>query len=323
MAARKKRDATEHIDITRVYDAPVKAVWKAWTDPVEAAKWWGPRGFTITHLSKDLKPGGHWSYIMHGPDGVNYPNRTTYYEVEECAKLVYDHGASEDKPPLFRVTVTFSESQGKTTMRMRMTFATVPVAIEMGKFIKQAGGNATWDRLDEYLGQTLSNEERFVINRSFEAPIATVFEMWTNPKLLAQWLPPTGSRMEFLAADIRTGGSSHYVMTNDQFKMFGRANYLEIVPTDRLVYTQEFCDEKGGLSRHPLAPTWPEAMLTVVQFYAEGPDQTRVQVTWRAHGKVSAEELATFVGARAGMTMGWTGSFDKLDATLESAADGQ
>jgi uncharacterized protein YndB with AHSA1/START domain len=316
MAARKKREETEHIDITRVYDAPVTAVWRAWTDPVETAKWWGPRGFTITHLSKDLRPGGHWSYTMHGPDGVDYPNRTKYYEVEENAKLVYDHGGSEDKPPLFRVTVTFSESQGKTTMRMRLTFATVQVAIEMGKFIRQAGGNATWDRLDEYLGQTVSKEERFTINRSFEAPIDLMFQLWTDPKHFSQWLPPTGMTMEFLNADIRSGGSTLYVMSNDQFKMYGRAQYLEIDPPNRLVYTQEFCDEKGGMSRHPMAPTWPETMLTVVQLTAEGPDQTRVQITWRPHGKCTPEELATFVAARAGMTLGWTGSFDKLEDLL-------
>lgn len=316
MAARKKREETEHIDITRVYDAPVKAVWKAWTDPVETAKWWGPRGFTITNLSKDLRPGGHWSYIMHGPDGVDYPNRTLYYEVEECAKLVYDHGGSEDRPPLFRVTVTFSESQGKTTMRMRMTLATVDVARETRKFIRKAGGDATWDRLDEYLGQTVSKEERFSINRTFEAPIDLLFKMWTDPKHFAQWLPPTGMNMEFLNADIRPGGSTFYVMSNDQMKMYGRAKYLEIDPPNRLVYTQEFCDERGGMSRHPMAPTWPETMLTVVQFQAESPEQTRVQVTWRPHGRFTDEELATFVAARAGMTLGWTGSFDKLEELL-------
>lgn len=50
--------------ITRIYDAPVKLVWDAWTDPAKTAKWWGPRGFTITTHSKDLKVGGHWHYTM-------------------------------------------------------------------------------------------------------------------------------------------------------------------------------------------------------------------------------------------------------------------
>jgi len=52
----------------------------------------GPRGFSITTHSKDLRTGGHWNYTMHGPDGTNYPNKTQYLEVKEYAKLVYDHG---------------------------------------------------------------------------------------------------------------------------------------------------------------------------------------------------------------------------------------
>src|SRR5687767_5583144 len=121
---------SNEIRITRIYDAPVKAVWDAWTDPKQVEKWWGPRGFTLTHHSKDLRPGGHWKYTMHGPDGTDYPNRTLYYEVEKHAKLVYDHGGTEDTPPLFRVTVLFSESKGKTKMDMTMALATPEVAEE-------------------------------------------------------------------------------------------------------------------------------------------------------------------------------------------------
>lgn len=313
----RKRNESKQIEITRVYDAPVLAVWEAWTDPEQVAKWWGPRGFSITTLSKDLRVGGHWRYVMHGPDGVDYPNHTLYYEVEPCAKLVYDHGGNDDQEPLFRVTVLFSESEGKTTLQLRFTLATPEAAAQTREFIKQAGGNATWDRLDEYLAQTRSGEERFVINRSFDAPIEQLFEMWTDPNHLAHWMPPTGSRMEFLSADIRPGGATSYVMSNDSFTMYGRAKYIEIERPSRIVYTQEFCDEHGGLARHPMAPTWPAAMLTIVELRSEGPDQTRVQVTWRPHGEVQEVELSTFIQARGSMTQGWTGSFDKLESYLE------
>src|SRR6201991_4759795 len=111
------------IQIIRVYDAPVKAVWEAWTDPAQVAKWWGPRGFTLTTHSKDLRVGGHWHYTMHGPDGTDYVNTTKYFEVEEQKKLAYDHGGHEDRPPLFRVTALFSEvSKGKTKLEMSMAF---------------------------------------------------------------------------------------------------------------------------------------------------------------------------------------------------------
>src|SRR5277367_1043529 len=122
------KNNSNEIRITRIYDAPVQLVWDAWTDPKQVAQWWGPRGFTITTHSKDLKAGGHWSYTMHGPDGVDYPNKTKYFEVEECAKLVYDHGGNDDQAPLFRVTVLFSESKGKTKMDMCMTLPTPEAA---------------------------------------------------------------------------------------------------------------------------------------------------------------------------------------------------
>ena len=100
--------------------------------------------------------------------------------------------------------------------------------------------------------------------------------------------------------------------------MYGRADYLEIEKPDRIVYTQQFCDENEKVTRHPMAPTWPETMLTTVTLTAEGPDQTRVTVTWEPHGATTLEELETFLKAQGGMTQGWTGSFDKLEAHLES-----
>jgi uncharacterized protein YndB with AHSA1/START domain len=256
---------------------------------------------------------------MHGPDGTDYPNTTKYFEVEEHAKLVYDHGANVDRPPMFRVTVLFKETDGKTTMDMTMALPTPEAAEEARKFIKKAGGNATWDRLAEYLDKESSGKEKFVINRSFDAPLETMFEMWTNPKHVAKWLPPTGFVMEFIRADIRTGGATLYVMTNNKdVKMYGRAEYQKIERPDTLVYTQQFCDENEKLSRHPMAPTWPATMLTTVKLTAEGPDQTRVTVTWETFGPTTREELETFINAKAGMTQGWTGSFDKLEEYLQN-----
>lgn len=312
-----KRSDSKELRITRLYDAPVSAVWDAWTDPAQVAQWWGPRGFTLTTHSKDLRVGGTWVYTMHGPDGTDYPNRTVYHEVEPHRRLVYDHGASGDRPPLFRVTVTFTEVRGKTRMDMTMALPTPEAAAETAAFVKKAGGNATWDRLAEHLAEILAGKQRFVINRVFAAPIDVVYRMWTDPEHLARWIPPTGTTMTYLHADIRVGGSSRACITDGaRLTMYSRAEYLELTPPHRIVYTQQFIDEHGAVSRHPLAPTWPETMLTVVTLTEEDDDQTRVTVTWEPYGAATDAEVATFLQARGGMTMGWTGSFDKLEALL-------
>jgi uncharacterized protein YndB with AHSA1/START domain len=144
-----------------------------------------------------------------------------------------------------------------------------------------------------------------------------MFEMWTNPKHFSQWLAPTGFTMEFVRADIKTGGSTFYYMSGPGgMRMYGRANYIEIRKPDFLRYTQQFCDENESISRHPMAPTWPETMLTTVKLTEEGPERTRVTITWEPHGATTREELETFINARAGMTQGWSGSFDKLEEYL-------
>lgn len=313
MPAKKANEIT----IIRVYDAPVAAVWDAWTDEKQVAKWWGPRGFTITTHSKDLRVGGHWNYTMHGPDGTNYVNKTKYFEVEKHKKLVYDHGGNDEQAPLFRVTVLFSEKAGKTTMDMTMALPTQEAANETRKFIHKAGGNATWDRLAEYLDKEIAGKETFVIARSFDAPLETMWEMWANPKHLAAWMAPAGASMHIISGEIKEGSEVFYSMpTAAGVTMYGKVKFLTLRKPDYQESTQCFTDEHGNISRHPMAPTWPEVMLRKVQFVPEGAEQTRVVISWEPHGNVTAEELNVFIQGRSGMTQGWTGSLDKLEAYL-------
>ncbi|MGZ8292939.1 MAG: SRPBCC family protein [Telluria sp.] len=311
---------SKEIRITRIYDAPLQAVWHAWADPAQVEQWWGPRGFSLTTHSKDLRSGGHWHYTMHGPDGTDYPNRTAYLEVEPQARLVYDHGAGDGRPPMFRVTVEFAEADGKTRMEMRMTLPSAEAAAQARQFIKQAGGDATWDRLAEHLAKQVSNEDKFYINRSFDAPLDTMFDMWTKPEHIARWLAPAGFDTHFFRANIKTGGSTFCRMASPSFTIHGTFQYEEVRRPDRIVYMQQFCDENENVTRHPMAPDWPQAFRTTIELNAEGPDRTRVTVSSEVAGEATAGERAAFAGARAGMTQGWTGSFDKLDEVLAARA---
>jgi uncharacterized protein YndB with AHSA1/START domain len=231
--------------------------------------------------------------------------------------MVYDHGGYDDRPPLFRVDVKFAEVNGKTSLEMRMILATAEVAEQTRIFIKKAGGNATWDRLGEYLEKQSSGLEKFIINRSFAAPVEQLFEMWTNPKQVAKWLPPTGFTMEFIRADIRQGGSTFFSMTNgNDITFYVKSEYLKLEKPRELIYTQQFCEADGKVSRHPLAPLWPETMLCSVKLTAEDEQNSRVTVTCEPYQTVTQEEIQAFADARMGMTSGWSGSFDKLEELM-------
>ena len=68
-----RKDATlvgdREIVATRIFDAPRELVWKVWTEQEHIGQWWGPKGFTTTTYSMDVRPGGVWRFVMHGPDG--------------------------------------------------------------------------------------------------------------------------------------------------------------------------------------------------------------------------------------------------------------
>jgi uncharacterized protein YndB with AHSA1/START domain len=139
--------------ITRVFNAPRKLVFEAFTDPEQLPQWWGPRGFTITVQEFDIRPGGVWRFVMHGPDGVDYDNKIVYIEVLSPQLLVYSHGGDEEDEQ-FQVTVTFAELDNKTELTMRMLFKS---AAELDKVVKEygaiEGAKSTLNRLEEQLAK--------------------------------------------------------------------------------------------------------------------------------------------------------------------------
>lgn len=144
---------TPDLVLTRVFDAPRELVFKAWTEPAMLLKWWGPKGFTNTFHEIDVRPGGKWRFIMHGPDGVDYPNQIVFDEVIRPERLVYTHGSGvEGDPGTFNVTVTFEEQGSRTLLTLRMLFPSIEerdrVVNEYGAL---EGGRQTLERLAEHL----------------------------------------------------------------------------------------------------------------------------------------------------------------------------
>jgi uncharacterized protein YndB with AHSA1/START domain len=149
-------EAARTILTTRLFEAPRALVFEAFTDPRHLAQWWGPNGFTTTTHAMDLRPGGVWRFVMHGPDGTDYQNRITYDEVRAPERLVYRHGGAggDLKPVQFHVTVTFEDVGGKTRLTMRMVF---PSAAERDRVAEKygavEGAKQTLERLAGYLPQ--------------------------------------------------------------------------------------------------------------------------------------------------------------------------
>ncbi len=146
--------ADREIVISRVFDAPRELVWKAWTDPAQIVKWWGPNGFSTTIEVMDVRPGGTWNLIMHSPEGKDFPNRSVFLEVVKPERIVYSHGGGRKGDPeaQFEATWTFEELGGKTKLTNRMLFASAKQRDLVAKFYGAIeGGNQTLARLDQHL----------------------------------------------------------------------------------------------------------------------------------------------------------------------------
>jgi len=144
--------ADREIIITRIINAQRELVFRAWTDPEHIGEWWGQTGFTTTIHSMDVRPGGEWRFIMHGPNGMDFPNLVVYIEIVKPEKLVYMHG-DETEPDQFHVTVTFEKVENKKTrLTMYSLFKTAAARdLVVREYGAIEGGNQTVDRLEEYL----------------------------------------------------------------------------------------------------------------------------------------------------------------------------
>jgi uncharacterized protein YndB with AHSA1/START domain len=299
---------------TRVFDAPRELVWTVWTDPKHIAQWWGPRGFRNTIHEMDVRPGGTWRFIMHGPDGQDYQNKIVYVEIVKPERIVYDHVSG----PTFRATATFEDLGGKTRVTLRTQFETAAlrkkVAEEYGAV---EGMQQTLDRLGEHLKRTTGEE--FVIERAFDAPRDLMWRVWTDPEHMKHWFGPKGVTVVHSDNDFRVGGTYHYAMkTPDGTVMWGQWVYREITPPERMVFVSSFSDKDRGLTRHPLAPEWPLELLSTIEF-AERDGKAVVVVHWTPINATDAE-WSTFKGGQASMNQGWSGTFEQLENYLRRMA---
>lgn len=134
-----KHAARNELLVTRTFAAPLETVWKAWSDPEEIKKWWGPKDFTAPQITLDFRVGGKFLFCMHGAglDGVvkDYWSAGKYLDILPMQKIMMGmHFADEHGHPVpashygmagkwrdeLRLTVIFDASKGgKTRLTVR------------------------------------------------------------------------------------------------------------------------------------------------------------------------------------------------------------
>lgn len=112
------------IVVRRQIDAPRRIVFEAWTEERHLSRWFGPAGFSTTTTSFEFRPGGVWEFVMHGPDGSDYPSHVEWLEIAAPERIVLRQGSSADDPDPFISTITFVEREGGTEVTLRSVFRT-------------------------------------------------------------------------------------------------------------------------------------------------------------------------------------------------------
>ncbi len=293
------------IVVSRVFAAPRELVWEAMTDPKQVVNWWGPRGFTTTIETMEVRPGGIWKHTMQGPDGSKYPNKSRFQDVVKPERIVYVLGGGREEGPgaTFVATWTFEALSAKQTrLTVRMVFPSTEardfVAKEFGAL---EGGKQTLERLSEHLNLPLDASERegreIVTTRVMTAPRERVWKAWSDPLHLACWWGPRGFRNTFHTFDHRPGGRWLYTMHGpDGTDYENECVFRDIAPHNRIVF------------EHLRPGHW----FHVTAEFEDLNPATRVTFRMRFANVEECEKVKTFVtGANEE-------NFDRLEAELAS-----
>jgi uncharacterized protein YndB with AHSA1/START domain len=309
MATEKKTVLTKPTDrelvFTRVFDAPRELVFEAWTEPKHLEAWWGPNGFRTESLSMDLRPGGMWRLIMHGPDGREYRNKTVYSEIVAPERLVYQHG-SEDGSVRIETTTTFEPiSEESTRVTMRMLFRSAEELEDLVKtYGADKGGVETLERLGDHISTIPSIHRELVLTRIFDAKREDVFRAWTDASILKVWWGPKGFTNPVCEVDAQVGGRLRIVMRGPDGKEYPmRGIFREVIAPERLVFSNVPVDADD------------RAMLLGVT--------TVTFETVSGGTKVTVKMVAIGVHPMAarmieGMEMGWNMTLDRLGDLVAS-----
>jgi uncharacterized protein YndB with AHSA1/START domain len=139
---------------TRVFNAPREQVFRAFSDPLLLAQWWGPNGFSNTFHEFDFRAGGAWRFVMRGTDGGEYLMTKQFVVIDAPERLVIRH---LDPTHGHDLTMTLTEAESGTRLVWRMKFEFADEYEKVKNFIP-AANEENFDRLDA-LVSTLANAD--------------------------------------------------------------------------------------------------------------------------------------------------------------------
>jgi uncharacterized protein YndB with AHSA1/START domain len=294
--------SNRELTISRVLNAPRKLVWKVWTEPDHIKNWWGPNGFTNTIFKMNVQPGGEWDFIMHGPDGTDYKNKSIYKEIVKHERIVYEHISG----PKFLATVTFEEEGEKTLLKIRMLFETAEERENVVKVFKaDVGLKQNIYKLEGYL-KKIAAEKEMSLTRIINAPREMVFKAWTDPAQLVKWWGPKDFKNRIHEFDATPGGRLHIDMLAPDGMVYPMdGEFHEIVELERLVFTGAALDKNGNRLF--------EVLNTVI--FTEENGKTKLEM----HAAISniRPEGRQHVD---GMNEGWNQSFYRLNELVSTSS---
>jgi uncharacterized protein YndB with AHSA1/START domain len=164
-------------------------------------------------------------------------------------------------------------------------------------------------------------DDAFIISRVFDAPRDLVWKAFTEPERMKRWWGPKGFTVIASKMDLRPGGTYHYGMrAPDGSAMWGKFVYREIVAPERMVFINSFSDEAGGVTRHPMAPSWPLETLSIFTLEEQPDGKTKLTIRWSPHN-ATEEERKTFAAGHDSMRQGWGGTLEQLTTYLAQARE--
>lgn len=140
------------LSIKKVFNAPIKLVWEAWTNPDHVIQWWAPKGMKINVMQHNFKVGGKWKYSMPMPDGNMFISEGKYLEIEPQNKIV----TTADFKPMtegVELHVVFEADGDKT----KFTFSVVHATEDYAKQQEQMGFYNGWGSALNRLETLLTN----------------------------------------------------------------------------------------------------------------------------------------------------------------------